>query len=125
MRYVFASLLLVHGFAHLVGFVVPWKLAKLEEMPYKTTLLGGRWDVGDAGIRGMGVLWLLVGLGVFVLGGTLALTGFLAKDQLLAFSFVSSILCVLGWPDSKLGLPVNVVIVALFLFAHSQGWLPA
>jgi hypothetical protein len=124
VRYAFAALLLAHGFAHLVGFVVPWKLGKLQEMPYKTTLLGGRWDVGDAGIRGMGVLWLLVGLGVFVLGGTLALTGFLAKDQLLAFSFASSILCVLGWPDSKLGLVANVVIVVLFFVSQAQGWLP-
>jgi hypothetical protein len=123
LRYVLAGLLLVHGFAHLVGFLVPWKLAKLDEMPYKTTLLGGRWDVGDAGIRGMGVLWLLVGGGIFVLGGTLALTGVISGHLLLGLSLVSAILCVLGWPDSKLGLPVNVVIVALYLVARSQGWL--
>ena len=124
MRYVFAVLLLIHGFAHLVGFVVPWKLGKLEEMPYKTTLLGGRWDVGDAGIRGMGVLWLLVGLALFVLGGTLALTGLLERDHLLAFSFASTVLCILGWPDSKLGLVANAVIVALYFVSRSQGWLP-
>jgi hypothetical protein len=124
VRYVFAALLLVHGFAHLVGFVVPWKLGKLEEMPYKTTLLGGRWDVGDAGIRGMGVLWLLVGLTLFVLGGTLALTGLLVEEQLMAFCFASSILCILGWPDSRLGLVANGVIVALYFLSRAQGWLP-
>jgi hypothetical protein len=123
MRYVFAALLLIHGFAHVVGFIVSWKLAKLEEMPYKTTLLGGRWDVGDAGIRGVGVLWALVGLGMFTLGGVLALTGFLSEGQLLAFSLVSSVLCVLGWPDSKLGLVANAVIVALYFVSRSQGWL--
>ena len=31
MRFVLAGLLLVHGLAHIVGFLVPWKLAKLEE----------------------------------------------------------------------------------------------
>jgi len=123
MRYVFAALLLIHGFAHLVGFIVSWKLAKLEEMPYKTTLLGGRWDVGDAGIRGVGVLWALVGLGMFTLGGVLALTGFLSEGQLLAFSLASSVLCVLGWPDSKLGLVANAVIVALYFVSRSQGWI--
>ena len=123
MRYVLAALLLIHGFAHTVGFLVPWKLAKLEEMPYKTTLLGGRWDVGDAGIRGMGVLWLLVGLALFTLGGALALTGVLLGDQILAFSFVSSVLCILGWPDSKLGLVANAVIVALYFLSNAQGWL--
>ncbi len=123
MRYVLAALLLIHGLAHLVGFLVPWKLVKLDEMPYKTTLLGGHWDVGDAGIRGMGVLWLLVGGGLFVLGGTLALTGVVSGDLLLGLSLGSAILCVLGWPDSKLGLPVNVAMVVLYLAARSQGWL--
>jgi hypothetical protein len=124
VRHVLAVLLLGHGFAHLVGFVVPWRLAKLEEMPYKTTLLGGRWDVGDAGIRGMGILWLLVGGAFLVLGGTAALTGVLPGPALLGVAAASTVLCVLGWPDSKLGLPVNVVIVALFVLARSQGWLP-
>ena len=123
MRYVLAVLLFIHGFAHLVGFVVPWKLAKLDEMPYKTTLLGGRWDVGDSGIRGMGVLWLLMALAFFTLAGTLGLTGIVLEDQLLAFSFVSAILCVLGWPDSKLGLVANALIVGLYFLSRSQGWL--
>jgi len=123
VRYVFAALLLIHGFAHLVGFIVAWKLATLEEMPYKTTLLGGRWDVGDAGIRGVGVLWALVGLGIFTLGGVLALTGVLSEGPLLAFSLVSSVLCVLGWPDSKLGLVANAVIVGLYFVSRAQGWL--
>jgi hypothetical protein len=124
VRYVFAALLLVHGFAHLVGFIVPWKLGKLEEMPYRTTLLGGRWDVGDVGIRGMGLLWLLVGLALFTLGGTLAVTGSLAGGPLLAFSLASAILCVLGWPDSRFGLVANAVIVGLYLLARTRGWLP-
>jgi hypothetical protein len=125
VRYVLAVFLLIHGFAHIVGFLVPWRLARLEEMPYKTTLLGGRWDVGDAGIRAVGILWLLVGGAFFVLGGTAALTGVLYGPALLAIAAISTVLCILGWPDSKLGLPVNVVIVALFLLARSQGWLPA
>jgi hypothetical protein len=124
VRYVLGVLLLIHGFAHLVGFLVPWRLAKLEEMPYKTTLLGGRWDVGDGGIRAVGILWLLVGGAFFVVGGTATLTGVLFGPALLAIATVSTVLCILGWPDSKIGLPVNLVIVALFLFARSQGWLP-
>jgi len=123
MRYVLAGLLLIHGFAHLVGFVVPWKLAKLEEMPYKATLLGGRWDVGDVGIRAVGLLWLFVGMGLFTLGGTLGLTGVLSEALLLAFVAASTLLCLLGLPDSKLGLGVNVGLVALLVLARAQGWL--
>lgn len=123
MRYVLAVLLLIHGFAHMVGFVVPWRFVKLAEMPYKTTLLAGRWDVGDGGIRAVGVLWLLVGGVVFTLGGTLALTGVLPGTALLGVAALSSVLCVLGWPDARLGLLANGVIVALYLLAGSQGWL--
>ena len=66
MRFVLAFLLLAHGVAHLVGFVSSWKLATLAELPYKTTVFSGRVDVGDAGIRVMGVLWLLAALAFLV-----------------------------------------------------------
>jgi hypothetical protein len=123
MRYVLAVLLLAHGFAHMVGFVVPWRLVTLEEMPYKTTLLGGRLDVGHAGARAVGILWLLLGGVVFTLGGTLALTGVLSGTILLASVVLSSVLCVLGWPDSKLGLVANAVILALYGLSLQRGWL--
>jgi hypothetical protein len=58
----------VHGLAHLVGFVVPWRLAKMEQVPYKTTALGGSINIGDAGIRVIGILWLAVALAFTVYG---------------------------------------------------------
>ena len=66
MRFVLALLLVAHGVAHLVGFVSSWKLATLAELPYKTTVFSGRVDVGDAGIRMMGALWLLAALAFLV-----------------------------------------------------------
>ena len=55
MRSALAALLIAHGVAHLVRFVVPWKLLSTVEMPYRTTILGGVTDVGDAGARALGV----------------------------------------------------------------------
>lgn len=49
-----AGFLLLHGVAHLVGFAVPWRLVRSEEVPYKTTILSGTVDVGDVGIRILG-----------------------------------------------------------------------
>ena len=66
MRFVLAFFLLAHGVAHLVGFVSSWKLATLAELPYKTTVFSGRIDVGDAGIRVLGVLWLLTALAFLI-----------------------------------------------------------
>src|SRR3989304_1591381 len=60
------ALLLAHGLIHLIGFVVPWKIAAPEGFSYKTTILAGRLDLGDGGIRFVGVLWLLATV-VFVL----------------------------------------------------------
>ena len=74
MHIIFGIFLIAHGVAHLVGFVTYWKIASFEEMPYKTTLLADRVDVGDVGIRIVGVLWLLIGLAFAVLGvGLIAL----------------------------------------------------
>jgi hypothetical protein len=70
MRLAFALFLLVHGIAHLPGFVVAWRLAALREMPYKTTLLDGVVDAGPVGARIVGLLWLLAGLGCVVAAGT-------------------------------------------------------
>jgi hypothetical protein len=42
MRFALTLILIVHGIAHRIGFLVPWRIAKLEEAPYKTTLLNGR-----------------------------------------------------------------------------------
>ena len=62
MRIALGLLMLLHGFAHLVGMTVSWQLAPLEGAVYKTTLFSNRIDVGDAGMRVMGGLWLLTAL---------------------------------------------------------------
>jgi hypothetical protein len=49
MRIIVGLILLAHGFAHLVGFVVPWRLMAVPDAAYKTTLLAGKINVGDRG----------------------------------------------------------------------------
>lgn len=108
MRFVFALALAVHGVAHLVGFVSSWKLAVLPELPYKTTIFGGRLDIGDTGVRAIGLLWLLAAV-TFLL--TAAATAVHAQwtPRLALFAAIGSLLlCVAGWPDSRIGLAVNV-----------------
>ena len=45
-----AILLILHGLIHLIGTVVYTKLGTVKGLSYKTTLLGGRWDLGEGGI---------------------------------------------------------------------------
>ena len=74
MRIVVAVLLIIHGVAHLPGFVVPWRLAAPKEMPYKTTLFAGLVNAGDVGIRVVGILWLVAAIALAACGvGVLAI----------------------------------------------------
>ena len=113
MRFVLAFLLVAHGVAHLVGFVSSWKLAILTEFPYKTTVLSGRVDLGGAGIRVMGVLWLLAALAFLVAAFAVATEMGWAVRFSLAAVIASVILCVVGWPDSRIGVTVNVGLALL------------
>lgn len=113
MRFVLAGFLLVHGVAHLVGFVSSWKLATLAELPYRTTIFSGRVDVGDAGIRVMGVLWLLATLAFLAAATAVALEAHWAVRFALATVLASLALCLAGWPDARVGVAVNAGLLAL------------
>ncbi|MEM7435057.1 MAG: ABC transporter permease [Myxococcota bacterium] len=122
MHVVFGSILLVHGFAHLAGFVVPWRILRLEEMPYKTTILGGAVDLGDVGIRLMGGLWLATSI-AFVVVAIGAFTGaFWWFPIAFIVTTVSLFMTFAGWPDSWIGAVVNVVLLVALGVAAYLGW---
>jgi hypothetical protein len=121
MRFALAAILGAHGLAHLVGFVSSWRLATLPELPYKTTTFAGRFDLGDAGIRVVGVLWLLVAVAFLGSAMAVAAEAHWAPRLTLVVVVASAILCAAGWPDSHIGLAVNVALAGLVLIgAHLQ-----
>jgi hypothetical protein len=117
MRFVLAFLLAAHGIAHIPGFISSWKLATLAELPYKTTIFSGRLDVGDAGIRIIGVLWLVAALAFLVAAIALATATAWAGRFMSAAVLASALLCVAGWPDARMGLAVNLGLALVFAFA--------
>ena len=46
-----AIVLVLHGLIHLMGTAVYLQWAHIEGLRDTTTLLGGRWDVGEGGIK--------------------------------------------------------------------------
>ena len=60
-----AGFLALHGVAHFMGVLVSWELREMDNIPYDTTLLNGAVDVGDFGMRFMGLLWIFGVLGFF------------------------------------------------------------
>lgn len=120
---VFSLLLAAHGLAHLVGFLIPWRLVETQEMPYVTTILAGRVDLGDLGIRVYGVLWLLGAVAFLVAAwGTWTRHRWWA-ELVTGAALFSLVLSVLGWPGSEIGALVNLALLAGLFVWRPYEWL--
>lgn len=111
MRFMIATLMLLHGIAHLPGFLAPFGLD--PRLPYKTVIFGGAFDAGDAGIRAIGVLWLLTAV-AFVA----AAIGAYAKDRRwMPFAFGLSVwsllLCTSELPVARIGAAVDAGLIVV------------
>ena len=108
MKLALVVVMMLHGFAHTVGFVGAWHLN--ANIPYKTTLLSGRVDLGFAGIRMVGILWLIVGLS-FILA---ALTALASHPSWMRATMValgaSTALCLAELPQTRIGLGLNAAL---------------
>ena len=110
MRVLASFLFVIHGFAHLVGFVVPWRIMDLTDSPYKTTVLGDKIDLGDKGIRILGLLWLFTAIAFFIMGTGVLLERDWWVNATIVVSGFSFLLCILGWPQTRIGLFLGVFI---------------
>lgn len=122
IRIPLALLCVGHGAAHLVGFLVAWHLRAFPVLVHKTTVLAGRVDVGETGMRAAGALWLLMGLAFAGAGILVWQRGASAVGAILWAAAASAVLCVLEWPDSQVGVVVNLGIVLIALAALRFGW---
>ncbi|MCM3881975.1 MAG: hypothetical protein ND807_17845 [Vicinamibacterales bacterium] len=110
LRIAMGVFLIVHGIAHLVGFVVPWQLMKAPDLPYRTTIFGGAIDVGAVGIKIVGVLWLILAIAVAGLG-TSYLANRLSYPAALGIVGASLLMSIAGWPDARIGVAINAVLL--------------
>ena len=115
MRLILAGLMTLHGIAHLVGFAGAWQLAPAKEIPYKTTVLGGHLQLGDTGIRVMGVLWLFAAVAFVVAAGGAVFNVRWWTNAALIVTAVSLAMTIIEWPEARFGFVVNVAILAALL----------
>ena len=111
-----AIVLILHGLIHLMGTV--------KGLSYKTTLLGGRWDLGEGGITVFGALWAVAAVG-FVVAALALLTGWSWwKPVLIGVTLFSLVLTSLDWGVAFAGIVVNLgILAALWLGPRIAGWL--
>jgi hypothetical protein len=108
-----ALILTLHGLIHLIGPTVYMKLGKVEGIAYKTTLLGGRWEVGERGIWMFGALWVVPAVG-FILAAVAMLAGWSWwPPVLIGVTLFSLLLTVLDWRVAYAGVVVNLVILGV------------
>ena len=113
MRIVLALFLAAHGIAHLPGFLNFWRLKEFPQMPYKTTLLGGRWDVGDLGARITGLIFLLGALAFVAVGLAIGMKASFGPALALGVTFFSLVLTALTLPEARIGLYVDLVLLLI------------
>lgn len=113
LRLALAGFLALHGVAHFVGFAVPWKLLEADEMPWSSTLLAGRLDVGATGIRIVGLLWLALGLAFVAAGVITWMDRPTWPRTVLLLSAISLVTSVFGWPAARIGVGVNLGLLAV------------
>ena len=115
-----AIVLVLHGLIHLIGTAVYMKLAPVQGFVYKTTLLGGRWDLGTGGIAVYGVLWAVAAVG-FVVAALAFWFGWAGwQPLLLGVTLLSLVLTALDWDVAFAGVILNIAILALLWLGPRQ-----
>jgi len=111
-RYALAAVVAAHGVIHLIGFVVPWGLAEVVGFPYRTTVLDGTADLGEAGVRVVGIVWLACTVGFIVAAVGIARLWPWALPLTATLAGLSLVVCIIGLPETAAGIVVNVAILS-------------
>jgi hypothetical protein len=92
-----------------------------ESIPYRTASLDDTFSAGNIRNHVVGALWLMTTLG-FLVGATGAFVRAAWWPWVaLTFALQSLILCI-GWPKARIGVVVNVGILAFLFAAWRIGW---
>jgi hypothetical protein len=119
-----ALILIAHGLIHLMGTIVYMKLGEIPGFNYKTTLLGGRWDLGVDGMRSFGALWIFPTVGFIIIGIALLMNLSWWRSMLVPVTLFSLTLTDVDWNVAYAGLIVDIAILSLVWWSpRIPGWL--
>jgi hypothetical protein len=111
-RRVVAVVLVLHGFAHVVGFFAAFRLGDFATRSVDTTLLWGRIDIGLVVTQAMGFGWLLLAAAFVGVAFAIWHATRTAVLDLVVVTLVSLAFTVLASPTAIVGLGLNVAILA-------------
>ena len=117
MLYAFVGVAVIHGLIHLMGLVAYWPLGELAELPYKTVVGNGRFDLGSSGMRYFSAIWLIVAVGYLIGAVGLVVNQPWAVAVLVITSILSIVITALDWDVAFRGTMISAVMIVLMLFA--------
>jgi hypothetical protein len=115
-----AFFLFLHGLAHVLGFLGSWQLTELRDLPYTTLVLNGAVDVGDGGIRVVGLFWLAAAVAVVGAGLAIWRAEWFAFRATLIATVVSLAICLIGMPAAGIGLLIDVLVLAVLVLIQPR-----
>jgi hypothetical protein len=116
----FAAFFAFHGIVHVIGFTVPWKLGGPRTIEYSTSLFNRSLEVGDAGVKLVGLMWLATAFAFLAVAVLLWRRHAWALRLTIALLVVSLGLCIAGLPDSIWGLAIDVALLAILAVAPDR-----
>lgn len=117
-----ASIVLaLHGLVHLIGFVVPWRLATIDGFPYRSAVLNASMEIGDLGVRALGVVWLALAVGFVVAAFGVWRGESWALLLTAVLAVVSLAVSVVGLPEAGAGIAINLVILGVIGYLALTG----
>lgn len=116
----FAVFFALHGIVHVIGFMVPWGLGGPRSIAYSTTLFNRSLEVGDVGVKLVGLIWLATALAFLAVAVLLWRRHAWAVRLTIGLLLVSLVLCVAGLPGSIMGLAIDVALLAILAVAPQK-----
>jgi hypothetical protein len=113
LRMVGAVVLALHGLIHVLGFLALWQLAQIDGLPYRTTVIDGRFEIGETGARLLGLAWLVLVPAFLACAYGLFRGARWAVPAIALVAAVSLVVSILGLPESRPGLMFDVAILAV------------
>lgn len=105
MKYIFSTLIILHGVIHLMGFLKAFNLAQIEQLVVGISKFSG-------------ILWLITFI-MFMISGIAYL---IKVEWWYVFAFIavilSTFLIISVWQDAKFGIIANVIILSIAIFGY-------
>jgi hypothetical protein len=118
MRIALAILMVLHGIAHLVGFVGSWRTAGAATNPPLKPMLLGSQGVDRSGVHTMGVFWLLTAVAFLLASAAAVLATPWWLLAAIGVSLFSLTLCIIALPETRVGIAVNLLLLAALLLGQ-------